>query len=119
MGVKVKPWKGAWGIFICHKAKRKAKRVTSRAVALRVAQEVQARLALGDTKFLERDGKNVPLPTLSGYAGSWLKQHEMKPSTAGFYGQFLRLYVLPKFGECRLDEITRPKVKEWVSELSG
>src|SRR5207249_10007522 len=97
MGVKVKKWKGAWYLFVWHKGKRKAKRFTSRAAAIRVAQEVQAKLALGNSEFLKPESKTPPLPTFAIYAGSWLNQnqHEMKPSTAAFYKQFGRLYVQP------------------------
>jgi hypothetical protein len=51
-------------------------------------------------------------PTLATYATEWLKnvEHERKPSTAGFYGQFLWLYVLPRFGESRLDGVEREEV---------
>src|SRR6266496_4866620 len=107
MGVKVKRWKGAWYVFVWHRGKRKAKRFTFRAASIRVAQDVQAKLALGNTEFLKRESKTPPLPTFSIYARSWLDQHQMKPSTAAFYGQFLRLYVLPTFGDTRIDEISR------------
>src|SRR5215471_8600950 len=43
--------------------------------------------------------------------------HERKPSTAGFYGQYLRLYVVPRFGSAALDTIARSEVKQFVSEL--
>jgi hypothetical protein len=44
-------------------------------------------------------------------------EHERKPSTAGFYGQYLRLYVLPRFGQSRVDAIAREDVKRFISEL--
>jgi site-specific recombinase XerC len=44
-------------------------------------------------------------------------EHERKPSTAGFYGQFLRLYVLPRFGSSRVDKIEREDVKRFISDL--
>jgi integrase len=119
MGVKVKRWKGAWYVFVWHHGKRKAKRFTSRSAALRVAQDVQAKLALGDTAFMKRESRTPPVPTFSIYSDSWRNQHEMKPSTAAFYGQFLRLYVRPTFGENRIDEITRQKAKSWVSGLTA
>src|SRR5262249_46203579 len=44
-------------------------------------------------------------------------EQECKPSTAGFYRQYLRLYVRPRFGLLRLDAIERPQVKEFIAEL--
>jgi integrase len=82
-----------------------------------VKREIEARLALGETGALERGEPATPL--LSEYAEKWLQnvEHERKPSTAGFYRQFLRLYVLPSFGQQRLEGIRRDDVKKFVSHL--
>jgi hypothetical protein len=58
-------------------------------------------------------------PNLAEYAKEWLQhvENEQKPSTAGFYGQYLRLYVLPRFGTLRLDQIEREQVKKWILAL--
>ena len=59
------------------------------------------------------------VPTLKVYSKGWIATlaHERKPSTVGFYDQYLRLYVLPRFGESGLDQIERDQVKEFISEL--
>jgi site-specific recombinase XerC len=113
MGVKVRKPDGysAWCVVIDHKGQRKTIAVGSREAAERV------RLALGGRELLEH--QTTALPTLAEYSKEWLAHvgQERKPSTAGFYGQFLRLYVLPTFGELRLDTIRREDVKRFISEL--
>jgi len=119
MGVKVRKPGGhsSWCVVIDHQKERKTIAVGSRHAAERVKQEVEARLALGGVALLQPE---TPVrPTLANYAIAWLEnvQQERKPSTAGFYGQFLRLYVLPRFGESRLDDIHREDVKRFISDL--
>ena len=119
MGVKVRkpPGHSSWCIVIDYQGERKTIAVGSRQAAERVKREVEARLALGGTAFLQPE--KPARPTLAEYATEWLKniEHERKPSTAGFYGQFLRLYVLPRFGDSRLDKIEREQVKRFISDL--
>lgn len=119
MGVKVRKPKDhtSWCVVIDHQGRRKTIAVGSRQAADRVKQEVEARLALGGMALLQPERRDRP--TLAEYATGWLKniEHERKPSTAGFYGQFLRLYVLPKFGESRLDSIEREGVRQFISDL--
>ncbi|MGO9275541.1 MAG: phage integrase SAM-like domain-containing protein [Terriglobia bacterium] len=119
MGVKVRKPGGhsSWCVVIDHQGERKTIAVGSRQAAERVKQEVEARLALGGMPLLQPE--KTARPFLAEYAVEWRKnvEHERKPSTAGFYGQFLRLYVLPRFGECRLDDIERENVKQFISEL--
>src|ERR1700674_4110340 len=107
MSVKVRKPKGhtSWCVVIDHGGQRKTQAVGTREAAERVKREIEARLALGGMESLEPE---KPLsPTLKEYAQGWLKniEHERKPSTAGFYDQYLRLYVLPRFGEQPLDVI--------------
>jgi integrase len=119
MGVKVRKPKDhtSWCVVIDHQGQRKTIAVGSRQAADRVKREVEARLALGGMALLEPEKPDRP--TLAEYATGWLKniEHERKPSTAGFYGQFLRLYVLPRFGESRLDNIERERVRQFISDL--
>src|SRR5205809_2639611 len=119
MGVQVRKPGGhtSWCIVIDHEGERKTIAVGSRQAAERVKREAEARLALGGMAFLQPE--RPARPTLAEYATGWLKnvEHERKPSTTGFYGQFLRLYVLPRFGESRLDDIKREDVKRFISEL--
>ena len=119
MGVKVRKPGGhsSWCVVIDHQGERKTIAVGSRQAAERVKREVEARLALGGMALLQPEKPARPL--LAEYAAEWLKnvEHERKPSTAGFYGQYLRLYVLPRFGESRLDNIERENVKRFISDL--
>jgi integrase len=121
MGVKVRKPKDhtSWCVVIDHQGKRKTIAVGSREAADRVKREVEARLALGGMALLKPEKRDRP--TLVDYATGWLKniEHERKPSTAGFYGQFLRLYVLPRFGDSRLDGIEREGVRQFISDLRG
>jgi integrase len=63
MGVKVRERNGAWWLFIDHKGKRKAKRVWvgagDRKAANAAAEKIQARLALGDSSYVE---EHSPVP---------------------------------------------------------
>lgn len=119
MGVKVRKPKGhtSWCMVIDHEGHRKTKAVGSREAAERVKREIEARLALGDIRPVEA-GK-PPILTLADYAPGWLRDIaiERKPSTAGFYSQYLRLYVLPKFSGPQLDRIARDDVKRFISDL--
>ena len=119
MGVKVRKPKNhtSWCVVIDHQSRRKTISVGSREAAERVKREIEARLALGGVESLEPVKPSSP--TLAEYARGWLKaiEHERKPSTAGFYGQYLRLYVLPRFGGSRLDDIKRDEVKRFIGDL--
>ena len=118
MGVKVRKPTGhtSWCVVIDHDGQRRTKAVGSREAAERVKREIEARLALGGLAALEPEKAT---PTLADYAKTWIKviEAERKPSTAGFYRQYLRLYIEPRFGECRLDAIERAQVKTFLGEL--
>ncbi|HEV2418054.1 MAG TPA: hypothetical protein VGX94_09630 [Terriglobia bacterium] len=116
MGVKVRKYKGSWYVFINHQGHRKAKKIGSRIAAEKVRREIEARLALGQLGVERNDTS----PTFASYSARWLNEHarlKCKPSTAGFYEQYLRLYVLPSFGVLRLNEISRQKAKDLVESL--
>jgi len=116
VSVKVRKRNGAWWVFICYHGRRKAKRVGTREAAERVKREIEARLALGDLQILA-EKKSV---TFTEYANRWLREHaevHCKPSTAASYRQLLRLYVTPEFGTTRVDEVSRDRVKEFLSRL--
>jgi Transposase domain (DUF772)/Phage integrase, N-terminal SAM-like domain len=73
-------------------------------------------LALGDLAILTPPD----IPTLRRYSEQWLRLYaevECKPSTVASYRQLLRLYLYPRFGETRLDAITRDAVKEYLASL--
>ena len=121
MGVKVRKPKGrkSWCVVIDHQGQRKTKTVGSREAAERVRREIEARLAVGGIESLEP--AEPATPTLVEYSRTWLEnvEHERKPSTTAFYRQYLRLYVVPKFGDARLDAIKRQDVKRFIAELGA
>ena len=55
MAVNIRQWKGAWWVFINHQGTRKARRVgvgeSGKKASKQVAQQIQARLVLGQTAF--------------------------------------------------------------------
>jgi len=113
MGVKIRQWKGAWWVFINHQGTRKAKRIGTgepgKKAAKQVAQQIQARLALGQTAF-DRAQTSI---TLEAYADTFLERIEQtrKHTTHGDYQKMLDRYILPVFRGVDLHQITRDKVK--------
>ena len=89
-----------------------------RQVAEHIKRQLEAKLALGDLGFLTQSSGL----TFEEYAQRWLKQHaavQLKKSTAEFYAQYLRLYVLPRFGKVQLTAIERHQVKDFLAGLSA
>ena len=119
MGVTIRKRGGKWYVFVNYHGQRKAKCVgSSRKLAEQVRTQLEAKLALGDLGFLDKPSGM----TFEQYSQLWLKQHaevELKPSTVDFYTQFLRLYVVPRFGQAQLVNIERSQVKDFLSELSA
>ena len=113
MGVKVRERNGAWWIFIDHHGQRKARRIGAgtpgKKTAQQVAQQIQARLALGQTAF---DSQSTGV-TLDAYAETFLHriEHIRKPSTHEAYQQTLTRDITPMLGKLDLQAITREKVK--------
>jgi integrase len=113
MGVKVRERNGAWWIFIDHYGQRKARRIGAGApgkkAAQQVAQQIQARLTLGETAF----GSHSAGITLEAYAETFLQriQHTRKPSTHGGFQQTLTQNIKPMLGHLDLQAVSREKVK--------
>ncbi len=121
VGIKVRKPKGyrRWCVVIDYNGQRKTKVVGAREAAERVKREIEARLALGDASPLQTEDR--ALPTLAVYSKDWLDHisQRLKPGTVGYYSQYLRLYVLPKFGDTPLDGIERDAIKKFISELAA
>jgi integrase len=116
MSVRIRKRNGAWWVFICYHGRRKAKKVGTRKAAEHVKSILEARLALGDLSILNE--KNTV--TFEEYSKRFLREHaevSCKPSTVASYKQLLRLYLTPKFGASRTDEITRDRVKDFLAGL--
>jgi integrase len=116
MGVTMREWKGAWWVFINHQGTRKAKRIGTgepgKKAAKQVAQQIQARLALGQTAF-DRPQTTI---TLEAYAVTFLERIEQtrKHTTHDDYRKMLKRYVFPVFRGQDLHLITREKVKAFA-----
>jgi integrase len=119
MGVKIRKRGGKWYVVVNYHGRRKTKCVgSSRAVAETVRRQLEARLAVGDLGILAEAETQVP--TFDAYADTWLKNYarvECKTSTADGYEGVLRLYLRPRFGTQRLDEVKRTAIKAMVSDL--
>ncbi|MDF0674336.1 MAG: site-specific integrase [Nitrospira sp.] len=117
MGVKIREWKGAWWVFINHQGTRKAKRIgtgeSGKKAAKQVAQQIQARLALGQAALPERTRV-----TLQEYAARWLAhiRQVRKHTTHEDYQKRLDRWLLPALGSLHLPDITREKVRSMVTE---
>ena len=113
MGVKVRERNGAWWIFIDHQGQRKAKRIgagaSGKKAAQQVAQQIQARLALGQPAY-ESHTAGI---TLEAFAETFLRriQQTRKPSTHEGYQQTLTHNIKPMLGKLDLQTVTREKVK--------
>jgi integrase len=116
MSVTVREWKGAWWIFINHHGTRKAKRigtgVVGKKAAKQAAQQIQARLALGQTAF-DRPQTTV---TMDAYVETFLERIEQtrKHTTHADYRKIFDRYVFPVFRGQDLQQITREKVKAFA-----
>jgi len=108
-----------WWVFIAHQGRRTSRKVGDRKAAREAARKIQARLTLGAAAFPEK--KKAPAPTLQQYFKSFERTYRptLKPKTWICYEGSMRNHVLPKFGQLCLDEVTRPKMKEFVAELVG
>ncbi len=113
MGVKIRQWKGAWWIFIDHQGMRKAKRIgvgePAKKAAKQAAQQIQARLALGQPAFQNQKSGM----TLERYAEVFLEriEHTRKHTTFDDYKKLLDRDILPTLKLLDLQDITREKVK--------
>ena len=118
MSVKVKKLRGSWYIVIDHKGFRKTKKVGGTLETARaIARQVEQKLIQGELGIFKKDDSS---PLFSVYAEQWLRNHghDIQPSTKRSYEQLLRLHVTPRFGQKRLDKITRDDVKEFGCAIS-
>jgi integrase len=124
MGVTVYEWKGAWWITVHHKGQRKRKRVgpgkEGHRAAKAAAEKIQAKLALGETSFLD-DTPHVP--TFKGAAEHWLEAHilsgQIRDATHAEYARALRLYGYPRLGTKPVTSITRADIRDLVVDMMG
>jgi len=107
-----------WWVFITHNGKRTSRRIGSKPAAERAAQEIQARLALGD--FDIEPAKKMPL--FKDYAQGFMETYSTmnhKPSTRTSYRSALDLHLLPAFGGMEIDRISRTDIKGFINTKRG
>jgi integrase len=115
MGVKIREWKGAWWVFINFQGTRKAKRIgtgdTGKKAAKQVAQQIQARLALGQSAF-DRQQAGVTIET---YAETFLQRIEQtrKHTTHADYKKILDHDIFPLFGVRISNRSRGTRSKHW------
>jgi len=112
---KVKGNGKPWFIFVSYKGKRVSKKIGSKAKAKEAAERINARIALDE--FSIEDEK--PIPTFKEYADAWIKTTvpaTCKESTTSDYKDILRVHVLPVFGDMKITDIKRGKVKDFLLE---
>jgi len=109
---------GEWWVFIAHQDRRTSRKVGDRKAAREVARKIEARLTLGKGAFPDVKTK-PPAPTLQQYFQTFERFYRatLKPTTWSSYETNMRVHVLPKLGSLCLDEVTRPKMKEFIAEL--
>ena len=122
MAVKVRRRRGKWWVSIHHDGKRKMKCVGTREAAERVAQELSARLTLGEFGLTDRDDhvetKRPFGPSYMGWIDTYVEAH-CKRTTRDGYHTSGRLYWVPAFGDSDLKDITREQVKAVVYSMLG
>ena len=122
MGVTVreKPsGSGVWWVFISHQGRRKSKRIGQEDTARKVAEQIQAKLTLGELGIKSQVEKPV-IPTYKQCAQKWLNQIFLtrRKSTYTSYRSNMNLHILPKFGSLPIDSIKRSQIREFLLEHS-
>ena len=122
MGVKVRQkvkGKGnPWWVFVSHNGQRTSRQVGSKKAAQDVASKIEAKLQLGEFGFEEKK----KILTFKEYADLWLRSDVpalCKKSTAENYRGFLNKHILPVFGNFKVTDINRGKVKNFLLEMVG
>ena len=117
MGVRVRQkvkGKGKpWWVFISHNGKRTSRKVGDKKATEEVSSKIRAKIKLGEFSFEEQK----PVSTFKEYADSWIKDTvpaTCKESTLRDYQDMLRIHVLPVFGDLKITDITRGKVKSFL-----
>ena len=122
MGVKVRQktkGKGQpWWVFVSHNGKRTSRKVGDKKAAKDVASKIEAKLQLGEFGFEEKK----KILTFKEYADLWLRSDIpalCKKSTGENYRGFLNKHILPVFGNLKVTDINRGKVKNFLLETVG
>ena len=116
VGQKVKGKGEPWWVFVAHNNQRTSRMVGDKKAAEDVASKIRAKLQLGD--FDPKGKGNAQEPTFKEYADAWISTTapaSCKESTVKSYEELLKLHVLPAFGNLKLKDINRGKIKEFFA----
>ena len=127
MSAKVRWWKQAWWVVTHADGRRYAKRIGStrddKRAATRIAEEINAHIALGTFKQGEEP---KPQPVLfADFARLWLQTEvegplhradsgHLAPMTVRQYESNVRVNLIPAFGELGLTDISSRHVQEFA-----
>jgi len=108
---------GVWWIFISHNGKRKAKKIGGRKAAEKAAEQLAAKIALGDLGLF-KDKKEIP--TFKEYSQKYLAfiKTNRRESTFERYDGVLAQHILPVFKNRELDTITRGQIRDFLISKS-
>ncbi|WP_278234772.1 site-specific integrase [Isoptericola sp. AK164] len=84
--------------------------------------EVHRAIRNGTWSRVSETPDDTPAPVLGEYAVQWLDHREvrgrpLKPRTVAHYERLLERFILPRFADHRLDEITPSAVRDWWNGL--
>jgi len=120
MGVRIREKvkdSGVWWLFINYKGKRSSRQIGKKAAAEKAMEHAQARLKLGQDALPK---EKPAVPTLQqywkGFEATYLPLG-VRENTMESYKRSFRIHILPELGAIPLDEITRERVKQFVSVL--
>jgi integrase len=115
-------------VFVDYQGRRKAKRVgpgkEGKRAALAAAEQIAARLALGNLSCFDPPAATEAptVPTLAQLADAWLTQDvplRCKAATLRQYQLALRAHWLPRFGDLRVIDISRDDVRAALVALGA
>lgn len=93
------------------------------AIAWLSARRAEIQMEVWAPDVASRGAKRRESPTFGAYAGVWLanrktKGRELRPTTRRQYRMLLDKFILPTFGEVRIDQITNEDVNAWYDALA-
>ncbi len=126
MGVRIREEDDGWWIYICHRGRRKAKRVgpgaTERRTAQEIANKLRAKLILGDVSIFEHGPvPGVAVPTFEALAMEWmdLQSPAWKGGTKTAYLSLIRNRLIGAFGSFPVSRVTPALVENWWATTRG
>ncbi|MBI3246534.1 MAG: site-specific integrase [Deltaproteobacteria bacterium] len=116
MAVKVRQKDGKWWVFIDHHGKRKAKCIGDKRAAEQLKARLDAKIALGEFALDDQQERRLFAPYFRAWLDTYARAH-CKDSTVAGYATAFRVYLLPRFGEQDITEISREAIKKLAYEM--